>query len=403
MLTVAEARDLIFRDATPGTVESATLLRALGKVLAAPIDCPLSHPPFDNAAVDGFAVRAEDLSEAKSSRLVSLPIAMEVLPGCDRIRILEPGTACRILAGAPMPVGADAVVKVEDVQEGEGTVTFRQAIAKGENLRRTGEDLRLGDRLLEAGTPLTPPRIALLAGIGMAEVPVYAAPRVAILVKGDELVPPGHLLRRGQIYDSNAYALAAMVSEAGGIPILLGALRDDPELTFRQLREAVSHDVVLVSGGHWQGRSDPLGDCLRRNGTLHFERVAQQPGQPFRYASLWGTPLFAFPGNPVSTMVCFEVYIRPVLRRLSGQREVERPRLWVTLGEPVAKQPGSQMFLRALVESTQNGPTARLLGSPGASLLGSLAQANALLIVPAEAGGLEAGQQVEALSLQSLN
>ncbi len=403
MISVAEARALIFRDAAPGPVESTSLLRARGKVLAEPINAPLCLPPFDNSAMDGFAVRSADLAGAEPSRPVCLPVITEVAAGCASLPELRPGTTCRIMTGAPIPPGADAVVRVEETCEESGVIRFVRPVEGGANIRCQGEDFRKGDRLLDAGTVLTPPRIALLAGVGLTEVMVHAAPRVAILTSGDELATPGQVLRPGQIYDSNAFALAAMVSEAGGIPIMMGVLHDDREHTLQQLREAASHDVILTSGGVSMGRHDVIGETLKHHGDLHFDRVAQQPGKPFTYATLWGKPVFALPGNPVATMICFEIYVRPILRLMAGQPDIERPRLWVTMAEDYAKTPGKQAFLRVILDRTEAGATARLSGSQGSAMLSSMARANALVIIPEEASGLAAGERVEALTLDPLN
>ncbi|MNR93038.1 Molybdopterin molybdenumtransferase [compost metagenome] len=403
MITVAEARSRILRDAAPGPVEPTTLLRALGKVLAEPVMAPLGLPPFDNSAMDGFAVRSQELAGVAAAGAVDLPVSMEVVAGCGRFRELAPGTACRIMTGGPIPPGADAVVPVEEAWEEAGRVTFRKAVSPGTHIRRAGEDFQAGDRLLEPGMVLTPARIALLAGVGMVEVKVHAAPRVAILTSGDELVPPGQALRPGQIYDSNAYAMAAMVSEAGGIPVRMGVIRDERDATWRQLADAASYDVILTSGGVSMGRYDFIGEILQRHGDLHFDRVAQQPGKPFTYATLGGKPVFALPGNPVSTLVCFEVYVRPVIRRMSGLREIDRPRVWARMGETFAKKPGRQAFLRAILERTPDGVMARLAGAQGSAILSAMARANALVIVPAEASGLAEGEQVEALALDSWN
>ncbi len=403
MISVDEARSLILRNAAPGPIESLPLLQSLGRVLAESIVAPLALPPFDNSAMDGFAVRARDLEGAGPSAPVRLPIVMEVAAGFTASSPLEPGTACRIMTGSPIPLGADAVVMVEQTQEDAGTVVFARPAAPGQNIRLAGEDLMLGDRLLEAGTVLTPARIALLAGIGRADVRVHAAPRVAILTTGDELVQPGTPLQPGQIYDSNAYAMAAMVAETGAIPFILGVIKDDREQTRRLLEEAATYDVIVTSGGVSMGVYDFVGETLSQHGTMHFDRVAQQPGKPFTYATLWGKPVFALPGNPVSTMVCFEVYVRPALRRIMGQADGDRLRVWATMQEPFSKKPGRQAFLRAVIERTPEGDLARLAGAQGSAILSSMARANALLIVPAETTHLAEGERVEALTLTSFH
>ncbi|MNK44002.1 Molybdopterin molybdenumtransferase [compost metagenome] len=403
MISVDAAREWILRDVVPGKHETVPLLQALGKILAEPVVAPLSLPPFDNSAMDGFAVRVADLEGAAPEAPLTLPIAMEVAAGSRAQQALEPGTACRIMTGSPIPPGADAVVKVEDVRESGGWVSFARPVAVGHHIRPAGEDLRQGERLLEPGVELTPARIALLAGIGKAEVRVHAAPRVAILTTGDELVQPGTPLQPGQIFDSNTYAMAAMVAEAGGIPVPLGVIKDDRDETRRLLEEAASYDVVLTSGGVSMGSYDYVGETLREQGILHFDRVAQQPGKPFTYATLGGKPVFALPGNPVSTMVCFEIYVRPALRRMRGHRHWDRVRMQVTMRDSFSKKPGRQTFLRAIVERTPDGAAACLAGAQGSAILSSMARANALLIVPAEVSRLEVGQPVEALVLSSLD
>jgi molybdopterin molybdotransferase len=399
MISVETARERILQDAQPGSSEAVPLLSVLGRVLAEPIIAPLALPPFDNSAMDGFAVRAADLASASATAPLRLPVAMERAAGSGRMEALAPGTACRIMTGSPIPAGADAVVKVEDTDGEHGIVQFRAPVARGHNIRSTGEDLKAGERLLEPGVVMTPARIALLAGVGLAEVRVHVAPRVAILTTGDELVQPGNPLRHGQIYDSNASAMASMVAEAGGIPVLLGVIPDDPAETRRLLREAARYDVILTSGGVSMGSYDFVGETLQREGTLHFDRVAQQPGKPFTYATLWGKPVFALPGNPVSTMVCFEVYVRPALRRLQGDRQGDRAILWVTMRDSFTKKPGRKTFLRAIVERTSEGDSARLAGAQGSAILSSMARANALLVLPAEATGYSEGERVQALAL----
>jgi len=402
MITVEEARALIFRNASPGPVESTSLLRALGKVLAEPVLAPCSLPPFDVAALDGFAVNSHDLEHAQPNAPVRLPIAQDATAGCSPFAELGPGEAFRILEGDPLPRGADAVVRVEEVWEDEGAIRISRSVAPGEHIRGSGADLWQGECMLEPGTVLTSACIALLAGVGLLEVKVHAAPRVAILTS-EERVLPGQFPRGGALYDSNAFALAAMITEAGGIPILMGGLLADRDDTLRQLRDAATHDVIVISGARAWGQDAVLADLLERHGDVHFDRVAQQPGKPFTYASFWGKPVFAFPGHPDSNLVCFEVYVRPLLRLMAGQREVERPRLWVTMADSFANQPGKQTFLRVILDRTSDGAMARLLGSRDAARQCAVAHANGLVIVPPEVSALAAGERVEALALETLN
>ena len=406
MITVAEARTLIFRGAAPGPIESTSLLRALGKVLAEPVLAPCCLPLCDHSGVEGYAVRSRDLVAAEPDRPVRLVMRRDAgrANGTSKaVPELESGSAWHVLAGDPLPLGADAVVRADEAFEDGADVCLGRPVAAGENVRGSGADVREGDRLLDAGTVLTPACIALLAGVGQLDVKVHAAPRVAILAAADGRTPSGHLPRPGQLYDSSAFALAAMVSEAGGIPILLGGLGDDREQALLQLREAATHDVILASaGGAWAG-ADFLAEMLSRHGEIHVDRVAHLPGKPFTYATLWGKPVFALPAPADATLVTFEVYVRPLLRLMTGQRELERPRLWVTMAEAVAKPPGKEAYLRVTLDRTSDGAIAHLAGSPESAQLSGLARANGLVIVPAEASGLAAGEKVEALALAALN
>lgn len=399
MISVIEARERIAETLHPGPKVSLRLLEARGRILAEGVTAGLDLPSFDNSAMDGYAVHAADLQGATAAAPVHLPVALESAAGSGQLAPLRPGTCGRIMTGAPMPPGADAVVKIEDTELVDGRVKFVRPADSGDHVRLRGEDLRAGDLLLEPGARLTPSRLALLAAIGRAEVTVYAAPRVAILTTGNELVAPGQPLQHGQIYDSNAIAMAAMVAETGAIPVMLGVVRDDRESTRRLLEEATACDVIMTSGGVSMGAYDYVSEALRDLGTVHFERVAQQPGKPLTYATLAGKPAFGLPGNPVSTRVCFEVYVRPALRRLMGHSQPQGRRVTVTMTERCSKRQGLTTFLRAVVTAGENGPEASLAGAQGSAMLGSMARANALLWVPAETSGLEAGEQVDALML----
>lgn len=401
MISVAEAQRIIRETAPPGQVSAVPLASALGLVLARDLFAPLPLPPFANAAMDGFAVRHADLAHAAPGRPVVLAIAAEQAARRGAPDALAGGTACRIMTGAAVPPGADAVVAVEATVEDGERVAFRQPVASGTNIRPAGEDVSLGARVLEAGRVLNASCIALLAGLGFGAVPVHRPPRVAIVATGDELVEPGDALGPGQIYNCNTHALAAMVREAGGEPLPLGVAPDDREGTCALLAQAREADLILTTGGVSMGRYDFVGSELASLGTVHFERVAQQPGKPFTYATVGGTPVYALPGNPVAGMVCFEVYVRPVIRRMLGIAKPERERAAVALQEPFARKPGRTLFLRARVAPGGGGYEARLSGLQGSAILSAMAAANALLVVPAERGALAAGERLEAMLLDS--
>lgn len=401
MIPVDEARARIAATLKPASAVKLPLLEARGRILADAVTAGISLPSFDNSAMDGYAVRSEDLAGASPEHPVTLPIAMEAAAGAGAMPMLRPGTCCRIMTGGPVPPGADAIVKIEETSLSDGRVTFSRPASLGEFVRKAGEDLKAGDRLLEAGSLLTPSRLAMLAAVGLAEVAVHAPPTVAILTTGNELVPPGQPLRPGQIYDSNAIAMAALVAETGAQPVILGVIPDDRAETRRLLEAAMRHDVLLTSGGVSMGAYDYVSDVLRELGEVSFERVAQQPGKPLTYALLDGKPAFGLPGNPVSTRVCFEVYVRPALRAIMGHGDPERPRVTVAMAEACTKRQGLTTFLRAVVSQGSNGFEATLAGGQGSHMLGSMARANALLWVPAEKTGLSAGERVEALLLDA--
>lgn len=401
MISPQDAHALILKHVSAARPIQVPLAMALGKVLAERVTSDVSLPPFDNSAMDGYALRSAEIQGASPGHPARLVVAMEVAAGQAATRALGPGEACRIMTGSPIPQGADAVLRVEDTREEGNEVLCLCPVELGENIRRSGEDVRRGMVLLEPGTILTSARIALLAGVGRAQVQVHAAPRVAILATGDELVEPGGQLAPGQIFNSNAHALAAMVTETGGVPVMLGPAPDEPEATRRLIEEALRCDVVLTTGGVSMGRYDYVSSTLQELGTIHFDRVAQQPGKPFTFATVKEVPVFALPGNPVSTMVSFEVYVRPALRKMMGLSRLDRPTVAAVLEEGVRKKAGRQLFLRAALMHTSEGYRARLSGLQGSGILTAMAAANALLIVPAERGDVAAGETLDALVLDA--
>ncbi len=399
MVTVEEARHLIATHVSPVAVETTPILAALGRVVASPVVAPIALPPFDNSAMDGFAVRAADLVGAAGMAVI-LPVAGTVAAGSRLVPPLPPGRAMRIMTGAPLPAGADAVVPWEEASEADGQVSLPTRVQAGAHVRRAGEDVARGARVLEAGQPLNASRIALLAALGRATAIVYAPLRVAIVSTGDELAEPGTPLAAGQIYDSNAYALMAAVAEAGGQPLRVKAASDDPDEIKRALARALCCDVVITTGGVSKGDFDHVGETLASLGRVHFKEVAQQPGKPFTFATIRGKPVFGLPGNPVAAAVCFEVYIRPALRRMMGHTSQERPRVLAIAAEPYEKRMGRQVFLRAKI--AKSGPVyhARLAGPQGSAMMGAMAAANGLVVVPADSRGFRPGDLVETILLE---
>lgn len=401
MISVEAARRMVLEHVVPMADETVPLSRLLGRVLAEDVVATFPSPPFDNSAMDGYAVRAASLAGASSGSPVRLPIAFESAAGGAPLAELPPGAAARIMTGAMVPVGADTVIRLEETQEADGYVTCFAAARAGAHVRRAGEDFAIGTRVLATGSVLTPGRMALLAGVGRPQARVRALPTVAILSTGDELVEPGQPLGPGQIYASNVFALAAMVAEVGALPVVLERTPDDALATRTMLERAQQCDVVVASGGVSRGRYDFVGATMAELGQIHFDRVAQQPGKPFTFATLGNKPVFGLPGNPVSSLVSFEVYVRPALRRMMGHPEADRARVAVIAREEIQTSPGLTTFLRSRLRWDGSTFEARWTGPQGSGLISSMAQAQALVIVGPERGHVRAGDRLEALLLGS--
>lgn len=396
MVTVEVARQLVLAHSPVLPSERLPLMEAHQRVLAEAIASPISVPPFANSQMDGYALIAAEGIDTPSE----LPVVFEVAAGGRPERPLVRGEACRIMTGAPLPQGADAVVPIEDVEVLGDRIRLREPVASGDYVRPAGQDVRAGHIVLKVGDELSAAKIGLLAAVGIDRVSVYRRPRVAILTSGDELVEPGVPLGQGQIYNSNAYAMAAMVREAGALPVMLGIARDDREVTQALIRQALHDDLVLSSGGVSVGAYDFVGELLGEMGQVHFSRVAQQPGKPLTFAVMEGKPYFGLPGNPVSTMVALEVYVRPALRKMMGHRDWFRPRVPVALEEGVEPSPDKVRFLRARVCWRGSQFSAALTGLQGSHLITSMAGANALLPVPPGREPWPAGSRLEAWLLE---
>ena len=413
LLSPEDALALLLRQAAPLGSEVVELGQSLGRVTAAPVLAGRLLPPWDNSAMDGYAVRAADLlpdADAGGSR--PLPVAGVVAAGSRTVPALEPGTALRIMTGAPLPAGADTVVMREDTEETGGQLRVRAQVTRGQHVRRAGEDVAHGSVALESGALIAPGEIGLLAALGRTLVEVHRRPQVAILSTGDELVaadvPPGP----GQIANSNAHALLAQVIEAGGHGRILPVVRDDRASLRAAFIEAARADAVLSSGGVSVGEFDFTREVLAELGAAEiFSKVAMKPGKPLMLARLpsprgrddvlW----FGLPGNPASSMVSFELFVRPVLRRMLGvpAPHAARPVAPVELLEPVTPDRTRMQFVRAQVGRTGDAPH-RLLARPGqkqgSGMLRSMVGVNALLHIPAGAAALTAGTTVLATLLQ---
>lgn len=375
---------------------------ALDRVLAEELRSPLALPPWDNASMDGYAVRAEDVRGASATSPVELPVVGTIAAGSRAAQPLGQGEAMRIMTGAPVPDGADTVLRVEDTDAGTRRVRITSDRDAGRNVRPRGEDLAKGSLVAGLGTRLGPAHLGLTASVGRASVLVHRRPRVAVLSSGDELVDVDRfdeVLAGDRIVSSNGYTIEALVRAAGATPVPLGIVGDDPA-AIRARLEHLDCDLLLTTGGVSVGAFDHTRDVLQQlGGKLSFWKARIRPGAPIGFGTLRSTPWLGLPGNPVSAMVTFELFARPALRKMQGLRALFRRPVEVTLEEPVAINAPLTHFLRAVVTPSEDGFRARLTGPQGSGLLSSMARANALLVVPPERASVPAGGRLRALLL----
>jgi molybdopterin molybdotransferase len=398
-LDVGDAVLRILADVHTLGEERVPLLAAQGRVLARDAVAGITLPAWDNSAMDGYAVRAADLVRLPASLRVIESVAAGGFPS----RPVGAGEATRIMTGAPLPAGADSVVRVEDTDGGTERVEIREARDAEKNVRPRGEDIVAGQVALPAGTTLGPAQLGVLASLGVADLFVHRAPRVAILASGDELVELDRFdeVREGRkIVSSNGYTLQALVRAAGGEPVYLGIAADSPASLREHLARAAGCDLILTSAGVSVGEYDFVRDVLRDLGAdMKFWRVRMRPGAPLGFGILHGTPWIGLPGNPVSTMVTFELFARPAIRKLRGHSRLFRRPIDVAVEEPVTTGVELTHFLRAIVTHGPSGATARLTGPQGSGILTSMSLANALLVVPRGRRRVEAGETLRALPL----
>ena len=397
-LTPAEALASVLSHTPVLASERVECAAALGRVLVEPVASGRDLPPSDNSAMDGFAVRAADLEQASPDSPVELKLAFEIHAGGIPERPLEAGECARILTGAPLPEGADSVVRQEDIEAEGPRVRFQQPVPNGEHVRRRGEDTRVGETILEAGTRIGAAETGMLAALGRSYVAVHRQPRVAILSGGDELVEPDGDVSGGRIVSSNSYSMAAQCRLAGAIPQYLGIARDSPEALEELLRAGLASDVLVSSAGVSVGDRDFVRPVLEKLGCrLEFWGVQMKPGYPLTFGLFpEGTsglnPLtFGLPGNPVSAMVTFEQFVRPALLHMAGHTALHRPTLDVTVGETLRKKAGRLHFVRVTLERRGEEVVARSFGNQSSGVLRSMCDAQALLIFPAEASELPRG------------
>jgi len=404
VFTVADAVARIVADIEPLGVERVQILEALGRVLATPIVSPLTLPAWDNSAMDGYALRASDVEGASAEKPVTLTVLETVAAGTFPTRAVQAGSCTRIMTGAPLPEGVDTVIRLEDTDGGIERVAIRNDRDSRRNVRYRGEDITTGTQVLDRGQPLGAAQIGVLASVGASSVDVYRQPRVAFFGSGDEIVDLDRFseaLDGKKIVTSNSYTLNALVRLNGGIPVNLGVARDDPADIRARIDRAAGCDLLITTAGISAGEFDYLRPVLAEAGvTLDVWRVRMRPGAPLGFGWLGAMPWIGLPGNPVSTMVTFDLFVRPMIRRMLGHTRLFRRPIPVTLEEPVKIGAALTHFLRAIVSVRPDGSlSARLTGPQGSGILTSMSLANALLVVPEERPRIEAGEIVNALLL----
>ena len=396
LVPVEEARERILSQIKPLQPLELPLQEAEGCVLADDVVAPGDIPDFASSAMDGFAVRSSDVAGATPSSPVELRIVGRALIGRRPESTVGGGESLRIATGAPVPAGADAVVPIENCEVVADTVRILGPWPEGKHVRPAGEDVRGGEVILKAGRRIGAPELGLLATAGFSHPLVHPRPRVVVLSTGDELIPPGQTPEFGQVRDSNGYLLFGALREAGAVPVMAGIVRDEVE----DLREVVfSHlvqaDAFVSSGGVSVGERDVVKAAFFRRGEMDFYKVAMQPGMPQGFGHVEGKPFFGLPGNPVSVFVSFEVFIRPVLRKMMGRRQLFRPEVTARLDADVSGPIGKTQFARVRVRRTEEGWIATPTGARGSNLIATVTRANGLAIVPPGVETAAAGTEVD--------
>ncbi len=380
-----------------------TLLDAHGCVLAEDVVADFALPPFDNAACDGYAVRADDVARAADDTPVTLPVVGDVVAGGTGPYTVQAGLCVRITTGAPIPVGADAVVPMDWTDRGVAAVVVRRSAQPGESIRRAGEDAGQGDVVVSAGTHLGATQIGLVAAVGRDRVAARPHPRVVVVSTGNELVPAGAPLPAGKVPDANSALLTAAAREAGGIAFRVGVVPDDPRQLIDTLEDQlIRADVVVTSGGVTVDGHDVVNEAVARLGKVRFGRVAMHPAASLGFGLVGPeqTPFFALPGNPVSAYLAFEIFVRPALRRMLGSEPIHRPTLRAKLAAAIESPKGRRTYARANLSVEHGSYVVTPVGGGGSHLIASLAGSNALVVVPENTAHLDAGAGVTVMLLE---
>jgi len=396
MLKVNEAIELILAEIKTLGVETVDISDSAGRVLAEDIIAGRGNPPWDNSAMDGYALQSADVAEASEESPVTLKVLYDLPAGGVPAGPIGPGEAVRIMTGAPTPEGADAVVMVERTRKaGDNAVEILVPARHGANIRKEGEDFATGDTVINAGSLIRPAEILMLATIGRAKVPVYRRPRVAVVSTGDELVDIDTPPAPGKITNSNGYALASLARETGAECVNLGIAPDDREVLNEKFTEAAGYDCIISSGGVSVGDYDLVKEVLKDLGSeMKFWKVALKPGKPLAFGVIGEKPAFGLPGNPVSSMVAFEQFVRPALLKMAGRSDIFKGAFTARLTSTIRKKPGRMNFLRGVLEIKDNEYLATPLVGQGSGMITSMVKADIFIIAPEECEVIMAGEDV---------
>lgn len=402
LISVDDHRARILEAIEPLNAFPQPLMEALGLAAAEDVVATINLPSFDNSAMDGYAVRHADVATASAESPVHLPVVGEIGAGQAQLLALSPGTAAKIMTGAPVPAGADSVVPYEWTDRGVAQVRIERAPTPAQHVRPAGDDVQVGDVLLSEGAVLGPRHLGLLAAVGRATVRARPRPRVVVVSTGSELREPGTELGHDSIYDGNSFLLAAAARRAGAVAYRVGIVPDEPRLFLDAIQDQlVRADLVVTSGGVSQGDYDVVKEALSPLGTVWFGGVAMQPGKPqgFGHVGEDRTPIFTLPGNPVSSYISFEQFVLPAIRKLMGRTPYARPTTTARLTHDLRSPDGRRQFARATYSIEKDGPAVTPVGGHGSHLIGDLAQSDALVVVPEGLGMVPAGEQVQVLRL----
>ena len=397
MIKVATALRTVLNGIKILNSEVIKLTDALERVLARDIYSDCDVPGLDNSAMDGYAIKSADLKGVSKDNPKVLEVIDDIKAGDIPKRILKPNQAIRIMTGALIPKGADSVVMVEDTRKAKekNKVNIFKEVRIGENIRKAGEDIKKSELVLSEGTHLNSAHIGILASLGRPKVKVVRRPKVAVLATGDEVVDVDEKLEPGKVRSSNSYTLSSQILKCGGIPKNLGIVRDKPKQLEKKIKQGLDCDLILTSGGVSVGDYDLVKDILAKMGTnIRFWKVAMRPGKPLVFGVIKGIPVFGLPGNPVSSMVSFEIFVRPVILKMLGQKEDERKEAEAVLGEDIKKKRGFRYFLRANTRWHQGRYLTRTTGPQGSGILKSMALANSLIILPEDKEFVKKGERV---------